>query len=724
MIARDDRPRLSGLRPAILIPALAAALLGSGSGSLTAQAPEADTIPRFDLDSVVVQIMMTPMRIGTSPYAVAVAGEAQLREGKTGMFLEDALETLPGVQVQNRFNYAVGERVSIRGFGSRAQFGVRGLHVEVDGIPATLPDGQSTLDHVDIGSLGRVEALRGPASALYGNASGGVLRFETEVPPASPLRQEGTAVAGSDGLLRLQSVTGGTVGSTGYVVSVDNLDYEGYRVDTDGNPYGRADRLHIVGRLVQPMAGGELGVTLNHLDLFAENPGSLRLNLYEDDPTQVFPFAYTAFQTRKAVQQSQLGLSWTGLVAGLEASAAAYGLTRDFFNPLPGDIVDVDRRAGGARLTLGRSSSTGNLGIDIRGGVEGDFQDDDRREFLNVDGTPGSLRQNQTEQVRGFAGFLQASLSFSDRVNVMGGLRYDNTDFEVDDLFPVSAANADDSGSRDMDKVSPSIGVHVQAIPEAGLFANYATSFETPTTVELGNRLNGAGGFNPDLDPMTGKTFEVGARGTVQDVLSYEVSYFHTDLENELIPFEQSINGTELVYYRNAGSSTRDGFEVVARAQPHDLVTLQGSFNKVDAEFQEYVDGDGNDYSGNKVPGLAPEQAQGSVRFGPSEWFVEFGAEYTAAMEVNDANTDNVQAGQALTNASARPTDAYWLFDVRVGGNALPLGRFDVTPFAGVQNLADETYVSSVAINAFGNRFYEPGPGRTFYVGATLAIAR
>ena len=712
------KPRVRARLGRLFLP-VATAVLTLGT-SLSAQTTESDSVPRFNMDSVVVNIMVTPMRVGASPYPISVAGAAELREGKTGMFLEDALETLPGVQVQNRFNYAVGERVSIRGFGSRAQFGVRGIHVEVDGIPATLPDGQSTLDHVDIGSLGRVEALRGPASALYGNASGGVLRFESEVPPRTPLREEATAVVGSDGLVRLQSLTGGTVGTTGYSVSVDRLDYEGYRLDTNGDPYGKADRLHIVGRLEQPMAGGELGITLNHLDLDAENPGSLRLTLFVADPTQVFAPSYTNFQTRKEVQQSQFGVTWSGPVGGLTADASAYGLTRDFFNPLPGDIADVDRRAGGVRLSLGHASTSGNVGIDIRGGVDGDFQNDDRREFDNNGGVPDTLRQNQTEKVRGVGAFLQGSVSISERVSLMGGLRYDHTHFEVDDLYPVSAGNADDSGARDMNKLSPSVGVHVQATPEVGIFANYATSFETPTTVELGNRESGAGGFNPDLDAMTGRTVEVGVRGTVQDLFSYEASYFNTRLENELIPFE---NASMLTYYRNAGSSTRNGFEVVTRVRAHDLVTVQGSLNYVDAEFEDYIVGT-NDYSGNKVPGLAPTQAQGSIRFGPAEWYLEVGAEYTDAMEVNDANVDNVTAGQPLTNTSAGPTEAYTLFDARIGGNALSVGRLQVSPFVGVQNLTDERYVSSIAINAFGSRFYEPGPGRTLYVGATLAVSR
>ncbi|MDH3424985.1 MAG: TonB-dependent receptor, partial [Gemmatimonadota bacterium] len=551
MDRNDVREHVSRSRPLVVALAAAAGLLFWTAVPASAQTPETDTVPRFNMDSVIVNIMMTPIRVGASPFPISVIGQAELREGKTGMFLEDALETLPGVQVQNRFNYAVGERVSIRGFGSRAQFGVRGIQVEVDGIPATLPDGQSTLDHVDIGSLGRVEALRGPASALYGNAAGGVLRFESQVPAYTPFREEATAVVGSDGLVRLQSLTSGTVGTTGYSVSVDKLDFEGYRLDTDGDPYGKADRLHLVGRLVQPMAGGQLGITLNHLNLDAENPGSLRLNLYEADPTQVWPFSYTNFQTGKEVQQSQLGVTWSGPLAGLNADASVYGLTRDFLNPLPGDVVDVDRRAGGARVTLGYGTSSGDVGIDISGGVEGDYMNDDRREFDSNGGVPDTLRQNQTERVRGAGVFLQTSLSFSERVTLMGGLRYDHTHFEVTDLFPVSAGNADDSGSRDMNKLSPSVGVHIAATPEVGLFANFARSFETPTTVELGNRESGAGGFNPNLDPMTGRTFEVGARGTVQDLFSYEFSYFNTRLENELIPFE---NASMLTYYRNAGS--------------------------------------------------------------------------------------------------------------------------------------------------------------------------
>jgi len=695
-----------------------------------AQVQEADTVPTFNLDSLVVSVLGTPVRFGASPFPISVVGESELRFGKSGMFLEEALQSLPGVQVQNRFNYAVGERISIRGFGSRAQFGVRGIHVVVDGIPATLPDGQSTLDHVDIASLGRVEALRGPASAMYGNASGGVLRFETEIPARTGIRQEATVVGGSDGLLRLQSTTSGTVGQASYLLSLNRMDYDGYRHfgtgATTGARYGGAERTHINGRLEQPMAGGELGITINHLDLDSENPGSLTRAQFEADAEQIAP-TYDIFRTGKEVQQGQLGITWDGMVRDYRTEAAVYGLTRDFSNPLPNDVVDLDRRAAGVRLTLGRSTGSDDVELDLLVGGEYDFMDDDRREYTNNAGRPETLTLNQTESVKSSGGFFQAALTFQERVSVIGALRYDHVHYGVDDLVFATAGGIDDaSGSRDMNKLSPTIGVNVEVTPMIGVFANFATSFETPTTVELGNRATGSGGFNPDLDPMTGKTFEGGLRGTVSDRVSYEVSVFQTKLENELIAYE---NADQLTYFQNAGKTKRTGAEGIVRARLLEFATAQVSYSRTEAEFDEYVDLNGNDFSGMKVPGLAPQQLQGSLRVSQGPWYLELGAEYTDEVPVNDRNClVALVAGACPASAAGENqngfTDAYTLFGARIGGSAIQFGAFEISPFVGLQNMSDEKYISSVTVNAFGGRFYEPGPGSTFYVGGTIAVSR
>ena len=691
--------------PRSLLLGVASALLLQGA-PIAAQTPAADSVPRYDLDALTVSVLRTPFQVGSSPYAVSVAGEVELRQGKTGMFLKDALENLPGVQVQNRFNYAVGERISIRGYGAQAQFGVRDIRVVVDGIPATLPDGQSTLDHVDIGSLGRVEALRGPGAALYGNAAGGVLLFETEIPAGASLREEFTTVGGTDGLLRLQSTTSGTVNGTGYLVSLNRLGYGGYRTTGNGEAYGTAERFHVNGRIEQPLAGGELGITVTHMDLDAENPGALPLAAFEEDPHQVWG-TYTFFQTRKEVQQSQLGVSWDGLAGGLAAHASVYGVARDFLNPLPADVVDVDRRAGGARLTLAGTREPGERGLHLLGGIDFDLQNDDRREFSSDGGRPETLQQNQTESVRSTGLFAQAALGLGERVNLVGGVRYDNTQFEVDDLFPVSEGNLNDSGSRRLNAFNPTVGIHLAAASGVNLFANFATSFQTPTAQQLGNQENRSGGFNPDLDPQRGRTLEAGVRGSLNNRVAYEVAVFTTKLEDEFISFR---NADDLTYWRNAGKSTRNGAELTLRARLHDLLTGQFSYSYTDAAFDEYTVR-GNDLSGNDVPGLAPQQLRASVRLGPADWFAELGTDYRAEVPVNDSN-------------EAPYADSYTLFDLRVGGSAIPLGGVQLSPFAGVQNLTDETYVSAVTINAFGGRYYEPGPGRTLYLGGTLSLSR
>ena len=693
-----------GFRSLLLGAASALCLQGTG---LSAQTPEADSIPRYDLDAVTVSVLRSPVQVGSSPYAVSVAGEVELRQGKTGMFLKDALENLPGVQVQNRFNYAVGERISIRGYGAQAQFGVRDIRVVVDGIPATLPDGQSTLDHVDIGSLGRVEALRGPGAAMYGNAAGGVLLFETEIPSEAPVRQEFTTVGGTDGLLRMQSTTSGTVNGTGYLLSLNRLGYGGYRTTGDGDPYGTAERYHLNGRVEQTLAGGDFAITVTHMDLDAENPGALPLAAFEEDHHQVWR-TYTFFQTRKEVQQSQVGVTWDGPVGGgVAAEASLYGVARDFLNPLPVDVVDVDRRAGGARLALASARDPGDQGLHLLGGIDFDLQNDDRREYSSDGGQPETLLQNQTEFVRSTGLFGQASLGLSERVNLVGGLRYDNTRFEVDDLFPVSEGNLDDSGSRKLDAWNPTVGIHLGAAPGVNFFANFATSFQTPTAQQLGNQENRSGGFNPDLDPQRGRTLEAGVRGSLASRVAYEVAVFNTKLEDEFISFR---NADDLTYWRNAGQSTRNGAEIMLRASLHDLLSGQFSYSYTDAVFDDYAVR-GNDLSGNDVPGLAPQQLRASLRLGPSGWFAELGTDYRSEVPVNDSN-------------EAPYADSYTLFDVRVGAGAVPLGGLQLSPFAGIQNLTDETYVSAVTINAFGGRFYEPGPGRAIYVGGTLSLSR
>ena len=670
-------------------------------GLLSAQEPDSSAV--IPLDEIEVTVLRTPILLGEVPFAVSVLGESALTLGKAGLSIEEALQGLPGVQVQNRYNSAVGERISIRGFGARSQFGVRGVTVLVDGIPATLPDGQSTLDHLDLGTLGRVEALRGPGSSAYGNGAGGVLRFETRRAADQPFRQDFSSVVGSNGMSRLQATANGVSGDREYLVSASRFKYEGFRrnpVADDGSVYGSARRLHLNSQLRSPLADGELVVTANLANLDGDNPGSINDSLLAVGDRRAH--RGNIFQgTNKQVTQGQLGFGWTGPAAAGEADISAWGLFRNLDNPIPPAVIDLKRRAAGMRGALRGQAGESEQFTWTLGG-EYALQRDDRRNHGNDGGERADLRLDQLENVRTLAFFGQGDLRLGERARMVGGVRYDRLDFSVADAF---LSNGDDSGDRLMDAVSPSLGLHIAAAPAMGLFVTVGTSFESPTTTELANDPSGRGGFNPELNPQRSLSLEAGTRGVSGNRFAYELSVFRTSITDALVPIE--VPDIDRTFYANAGSASHRGFEAAFTLAPGGGVSLRATYSYTDAVFDDYVV-DGNDYGGNQIPGLAPHRAEGIATLRRPGWFAELRATHVSAISVNDRNTAE--------------TDAYRLLDLRFEQDPVRVGALDVAPVVGVTNIFDTLYTASVVVNAFGGRFHEPGPGRSFYMGLRAGV--
>ena len=718
-----------------LIAALAAPGLVSADG-LQAAAPTAraglqqaqDTIP---LAPIEVQVLRTPILQNAAPLAVSALTGEDLQRGRSGFFIEEALQGLPGVQIQNRFNPAVGERVAIRGFGARAQFGLRGIRVVVDGIPATLPDGQSSLDHLDVGSLGRVEAIRGPASALFGNASGGVLSFTTRDPPDTPYNMEVMGVTGSDGLWRGQLTATGTVNETGYLVTASGQTWDGYRVvaPNDARPradtvcatganggsiddrtgcYGGADRFGLNARVTTPLAGGQLALTANVLDLEAQNAGSRAEGT--DDFREINDL-YLRFRTGKTLTQQQGGVRWAGLLGGLDADFSAYGVHRTINNPIPFDVIDLSRKGGGARAAFGYTNATGVGDFTLTAGVEVDLQYDERSEVEASFGTglpSGDPFLDQSEDVRAAGVFVQGTLELPGGAVGLAGLRYDNHDFTVEDHVPVvPGVNEDDSGTRTMSAVSPSIGLSVPVGESMNVFGSIGTVFNTPTTSELGNREDAPGGFNPNLDPMKGESYELGIRGHFGANAAFEVTGYQTNLRDELVRFELA-GFDDVSFFRNSGESRHRGVEsTLSLASTNGLVRGDVTYTHTNAEFTEYSVG-GDDFSGNTIPGVAANRAQARLRVSPRFWWAELVASNVGEVFVNDANASN---DEKVVGPS------YSLVDLRFGLDEIALGGINVAPWVALINVGDEDYIASVAVNAFGGRFFEPGPQRSFQVG-------
>ena len=706
-----------------MIVAVFVAGLGVGADSVHAATPLVQQVPNDTIEVVPlaplsVSVLRVPFATNVAPMAVSALAEGDLRRGRSGMFLDEALMALPGVQVQNRYNPAVGERVVIRGFGggASANFGVRGIRVMVDGIPATLPDGQTTLDHLDIGSLGRVEAVRGPASSLFGNASGGVLAFTTRAPASSPFEGDLEVLAGSHGMQRAQLTASGTVEDTGYFFTLSSQSWDGYRNlldqsprgDTIGTHYGSSDRIGFNARITRPLASGELAITANVMDVDAENAGSIT-NDFRDDPDLGVHDLYLRFRTGKEVSQQQAGVRWAGpLGEGVwTGDFSVYGIGRSVLNPIPFRVIDLSRRSGGMRTQFGHQQATELGQIRLQMGLEVDIQDDERTETAAPFGAGrppegASPSVDQDEAVRNTGVFLQGTLNLHSGAVAMAGLRYDRQRFEVKDLIPPTQGNPDDSGSRTMDSFSPSIGVSFPIADWLSGFTSIGTVFETPTTTAFKNQPGAEGGFNQELEPTTGTSYEVGSRGTLGSHGAFEVTTYWTDLENELVAFE--VEGAEgATFLRNAGASRHRGIEATLSLVDRSgrlRTTLAYAFT--DARFRDFVVG-GENLADNRLPAVAPHRLQARVRYEPGAWFAELGASYVDVVQANDQNT-----------ASA---PAHSLLDLRAGLRSLSVGNVQLSPWAAVSNLLDESYITSVVVNATGNRYFEPGPTRTFQVG-------
>lgn len=673
-----------------------AVLVALGASGAPGAAQEgADTTEVVPLQPVVVNVLRTPFELTSAPFAVAVNGEAEVQRARPGLGMDEALGGIPGVQVDDRFNYALGDRISIRGFGARTPFGVRGVTVLVDGIPATLPDGTTNLNHVDLSFLRRVEVIRGPASSLYGNAAGGVIQFETEFPPAVPFSQAVGITGGSDGLLRFNSTTGGRSGGANYILNIQRLTYDGYREFQD------ASNVQVNGSLGLRAVGGDVRIIGSFVDYDANNPGSLNATQFAENPLQAAA-PNLRDQTGEDGRQAQLGISWRGDLGSGRLELAGYGLTREISNPIPFTLIDIERIGGGLSALYRSSGDVVPSGFSWAVGVEGDLQQDDRQNFSISNGTPETTPFiAQDEEVLSGAVFAQATLVPVEGVTALAGLRYDATRFEATDRI-----TPDNSGDRTMNAFSPSLGLSFEASDALSIYGNVATSFETPTATELANQPSGEGGFNPDLDPQRTLSFEAGIKGLLPGRASYQLALFRANIDDALIPF---ILEDERTYFRNAGSAVHQGIEAGFTVAPIPALRANVAYTYLDARFDDYVV-NGESFEDNRIPGVSPHRLDGSLTFtAPFGWYATAEARYSDMMFVDDRNT-----------ATA---DAYTVVDVRTGLEELDLGGFTFQPFVGVTNLFDEVYVTSPSVNHVAGRFYEAGPGRSFYAGAQLRVA-
>jgi iron complex outermembrane recepter protein len=693
------------MRTAVLIAAILltpGGTVGQDPGVGDGAAAPADTVPApvYRLGGIEATVARGALPVDRVPFAITLLESTDRHIATPAVDLQELLRRVPGVVVGNRHNLAMDTRVVVRGFGARSAFGVRGVRILLDGIPLTLPDGQAALTNVDPGSIGRVEVIRGPAAALYGNAAGGVIALSTVEPPPGGLL-EARAAAGTYGtgkpgnLLRLQANAGGTRARDSWFVGLSHLNTDGFR------DYSRAQRSGLSARYRR--AVGERSSVSTVLNVavvpLAENPGALPLDSARQRPRMAWPQNVTTGSS-KEVSQTQGGVAFTHDLGPALFEAAAYGLGRSMDNPLPfGRYIRLSRTGGGARALL-RAADDGP--ISWTAGLEAQTQRDDRVERDNIAGEMGDeTYQDRVDRVASLAPFAFAQLELHPRLAVRVGGRYDAVVFDSEDRLGI--ATSDRSARRVLDAWSASTGARVDVGQGVTAFGSVSTWFQTPTTTELINAPPQPGqeccqtGFNPDLEPQDGWGWEAGLRGGAGP-LAWEVTGFDLRVRNEILPFQvEGVDGRD--FYRNAGRSVHRGVEVGASAALGRGWGLGLAYAYSGFRFDEPAN---EVLAGNRLPGIPPHRLDGWLARAAGRTTVELELEWVDRAPVNDANTAFAPA--------------YAVVDVRLARQTAVAGA-TLEPFVAVTNVLDARYSASVVINAFGGRYHEPGPGRGLLLG-------
>jgi iron complex outermembrane receptor protein len=696
--------------------------LGAGAGLLSTLCAAQSTPPPQ-------QVTVTATRVATPAFDVpASIDRVQLSpdtDTRPGINLSETLGAVPGLLARDRQNYAQDVQISVRGFGARSTFGIRGVRLYVDGIPATMPDGQGQVSNVDLGSAAAIEVLRGPFSALYGNSSGGVLQVFTEDGAGRPRLSLGVG-GGSSGQLHHDAKLTGSDGAFDYVLSGSHFETNGYR------DHGAARRdLENVKLGWRPDDSSKLTVIGNGVQLpLAQDPLGLTRAELQADPRGVDPVA-TQFDTRKSLAQTQAGLVYERRVdAGNELRAMVYGGHRGTtqFQSIPvasqanalnpGGVIRLGRDYDGADLRWTTRGALATQPWSLTGGLAYDKLREHRQGYQNFAGTgadqvlgvQGALRRDEINAVQDLEPYVQGEWHPDRAWTVSAGVRRSNVRFHSHDAY-ITAKNPDDSGSASYAATLPVLGLLHALSPGVHLYASAGKGFETPTLNELGYRPDGATGLNFDLRPARSTSLETGVKARSGTLGELTAAIFDTRTSNEIVTLSNAGGRTT---YQNVASTRRTGLELAWSKQlPHDLAA-QAGFTLLDARYTDAFLSCTTTpcatpatpiASGNRIPGIARNALFASLAWAPpAGWRAGLEARALSRVYVNDTNSD-AAASYVTTSASA--------------GYLRAVGAWQWSGFARVDNLTGRRYVGSVIVNEGNGRYFEPAPGRTVFAGMT-----
>lgn len=654
-------------------------------------------------------LVVTATRIEQSefdlPFSIDSIGRQDIQDLQPRVNLSESLVRVPGVVAQPRQNYAQDLQISIRGFGARASFGIRGIRLLADGIPVTMPDGQGQAASFDLESAQRIEVLRGPFSAIYGNASGGVIQVFSAEGSMEPIVEAGL-MSGGYGTIRTSVKFGGEPGSLNTLVSGSRFDSDGYR------DHSAVTRDIASARLRWHTEAGTrftlLANTLHQRD--TQDPLGLTRVMLEQDPRQAGSGAET-FDTRKSIGHAQIGATLEQRLADdTTLTFTGYGGQRDVRQYLAfagagptqsGGVIDLDRGFYGLgvrwmqRLHLAEKPLTLTLGADHNDMAER------RRGFVNDNGVAGDLRRDEDDRVYDLDQYMQLEWKLAPRWNVSAGLRHSRVVFDSKDHYITGPSNPDDSGSAVYEKTNPMLGWLYAWRETVNFYLNAGQGFETPTFAELAYRPDGSAGLNFALRPGVSRNVEAGVKAYADPTTRVNAALFRIRTRDEIVAGPSPAPGR--LAFMNAPRTARDGLELSVDSHLGHDVQAYLAFTYLDARFEDYVNFSGANLSGKPIPGIPRTTLYGELRWRlfPGMLMV-LEARRHSATPVDDANTDTAAA--------------YTVVNWRIGWEKTGRG-WRVGPYLRIDNLLDKNYIGSVIVNANNGAYFEPAPRRHYTLG-------
>jgi len=640
-------------------------------------------------------------QVDLAPFAITQLDSGLINQPVQQLSIKEQLLQIPGVYVQNANNFAQDARISIRGFGANAAFGIRGIKLIVDGIPETTPDGTGQLDNLNLDQIGRIRVLRGASSSLYGNASGGTILINSTTVTKNNLVFQ--SMFGSYGFQSMfesygfqsQSISGGVKNERAtYQANVRYFKQDGYR---DNSSFKQVNaRFATRQELSDKLSAAFIAEYVNSPE--AQDAGGLTLEETETGFRQARDRNLT-FAAGESIEQWKVGTSllWS-LTDKIDLTTYTFFNRRNFEGKLPFEnsgIIDLERDYFGVGNSINLKAG---LHI-IKAGYDVLFQSDNRLRFNNLNGVQGDLVFDQQESFLNSGFYVLDEITWRDWT-LSSGIRFDLNRLEVNDQF---ISNGDDSGSINMDNWSYQVGVGKSLIKDLQWFASFATSFETPTLIQLSNRPDNSGGFE-DLEAAKANTFESGIRWR-KNRFNIEMVGFITRTKEELVPYELE-DFPDRTFFRNAGKTSRRGLEFATSYQSP-VVSVYTSYTVSNFTFDEYEE-NGTTLDGFDLPGTPNQFGSINVSIRPiPDLSISLPVQYVGSLKANNQNTVSIDD---YVEVSA-------MIDYQFNVASLM-----IKPFAGVRNLTNQRYFDNIRINAFGSRYYEPAPRVNWYMGLKMKI--